>query len=174
MKNLKLALVASTVLAASASGVALAATDGTLGLTSEGESLITLIKQNAVQITDVADLNLGTFATATADVVGSDNVCVFSSTGGYNVEIDGSVAGTFELDSAGDKLAYSVTWAANGGAAAAVTAGTPITGLTGDSTSLNCGGGTNATFEVTVAQAAFNAADPGTYTDTLTLTVRPE
>ena len=172
MKNFKLALVASVV-ALSASGVAVAAQDGTLGLTSTGESVVTIIKENAVQISNVDDVDLGTQATLAADAVGGDDVCVFASTGGYDITVSG--AGTaFELTGTGGTIPYAVTWAANGGAAAAVTFGTTITGLAGDTDSLTCAGGTNARFEVTVAAAAFNAADPGTYTDTLTLFVEPE
>jgi len=55
MKNFKLAVLASAMVA---SGSLMAAQDGNLGGTSEGESLVTIIKQNAVQITDVADLDL--------------------------------------------------------------------------------------------------------------------
>ena len=117
------------------------------------------------------DIDLGTHPSLAADAVGSDSVCVFNSTGGYDVTVT-SVNG-FELDSGTATIPYAVTWAAGGGAAADATAGT-ISGLTGDSASTTCGGGTNATFEVTVAAADFNAADPGTYTDTLTLFVEPQ
>ena len=173
MKNLKLALVASLA-AGSLSGVAVAAQDGTLGLTSTGESIVTIIKQNAVQITNVADLDLGVYATLAADATANDDVCVFSSTGGYSVTLSGAGAG-FALDGgAAGTIPYAVQWAANGGAAVPVVAGTPIVAQAGDASSLNCNGGTNANFSVAVSAALFNASAPGTYTDTLTLLVEPE
>ena len=168
MKFSKILLAGS---AFAVSGVALAATDGALGLDSTGTSVVTVIKQNAVQITDVDDIDLGTQPSLTADAVGSDDVCVFNSTGNYDVTV--SSANGFTLASGTDAMPYGVTWSANGGAAADAAAG-QLTGLVGDSTSTTCAGGTNATFEVTVAAADFNAADPGTYTDTLTLFVEPE
>ncbi len=172
MKNFKTILFASTLVI---SGTALAAQDGTLGTNSIGESIVTIIKQNAVQITDVGDIDLGSHATLTADAVGSDDVCVFSSTTNYNVTVD-SANGGFNLMDGAAAIPYSLTWASNGGAAASVSDGVAVTGLSGDNTSLICAGtgGSNATFEVTVAVADYNAATPGTYTDTLTLTVAPE
>lgn len=177
MKNFKLALAAAAV-AVSFSATVNAATDGSLGdasIGSTGTSDIILIKDNAVQITNVGDIDLGQASTLAADAVGGDDVCVFSSTGGYEVTVDSDVrAGAFNLESAGgDQMAYTVTWAANGGAAAPVTAGSAITSLAGDSSSLTCSGGTNARFEVTVDDAVFNAAAPGTYEDTVSLLVMP-
>ena len=173
MKNLKLALVASLV-SLSTAGVATAAQDGNLGLTSTGESIVTIIKQNAVQITNVADLDLGIYATLAADVAADDDVCVFSSTGGYSVTLSGAGAG-FTLDGgAAGAIPYLVQWAAGGAPAVPVVPGTPIVSQPGDATSLNCNGGTNANFAVSVSAALFNAAAPGTYTDTLTLLVEPE
>lgn len=174
MKKLKLALVASAV-ALSASGVVTAATDGTLGATSTGESIVTIIKQNAVQITNVGDISLGTHAALAADQSGSDAVCVFSSTGGYSVTAtSANGTGAFSLNDGGtNDIAYTVTWQ-GAGAAVPLAEGTALIGQTGDSGSVNCSGGTNATFEVTVAAALFNAAAPGSYSDTLTLLVEPE
>lgn len=169
MKLFKYAFVATMV---AASGVAVSATDGTLGTTSSGTSVVTIIKDNAVQISDVNDLNMGNHSALTADEVMSDGVCVFSSTGGYNVTVS-SANGALELVSGTDTIPYSLDWAA-GGAPAAVTLGTPIIGLAGDQSATDCGGTPNASFEVTVAQADFNSAPPGTYTDTLTLLINPE
>jgi len=170
MTKLKLTLIASALVV---SGSALAASDGNLDTSSVGESIVTIIKDNAVQISNVNDIDLGNHATLAADAVESDSVCVFSSTTNYNVTID-SANGGFKLMDGAEEIPYALTWAANGGTAAAVTDGTSIAGLAGDNASLNCGNGTNATFEVTVASADFNAAVPGSYSDTLTLTVAPE
>ncbi len=161
-----------TVLAAAMtvfSGVAVAATDGTLGLTSTGESIVTIIKENAVQITDVDDINLGTQATLAADATGSDDVCIFSSTGAYTVTAS-SANTVLELQDGANSIPYALEWDGN-----ALSLGTATPLAPADSSSLTCAGsgGTNASFGVTVASADFNAAAPGTYTDTLTFVVSP-
>lgn len=176
MKNFKLALVASAI-AVSASTVAIAATDGTLDLTSTGTSVVTIIKQNAVQITNVDDLNLGTHYTLTADEVASDDVCVFSSTATYDITMSSGAGATFALnDGGGNLMPYSVAWTGNGvvGPTPVVSGTTIGATFAGDAVSPTCAGGTNANFEVTVAQADFNAAANGSYTDTLTLLVSPQ
>jgi spore coat protein U-like protein len=170
MTKLKLTIIASALVV---SGSALAASDGTLGTSSAGESIVTIIKDNAVLISDVNDIDLGAHAALAADAVESDDVCIFSSTTNYNVTID-SANGGFRLMDGTEEIPYGLTWSANGGTAATVADGTAITGLAGNSTSLDCASGTNATFEVTVASADFNSAVPGSYSDTLTLTVAPE
>ncbi len=170
MKLFRIAMIASLTAMA---GNAMAATDGILGSTSEGTAVIQISKLNAVQITDLDDINLGTQGNLTATATGSDAVCVFSSTGGYNITIT-SANGAFQLEDANTTtdIPYSLDWTA--GSTSAVTYNTPITGLVGDSTAVDCNATTNASFEVSVTAADFNAADPGSYTDTLTLLVQPE
>lgn len=167
MRKFNISVLASSVLLVAA-GSATAATQGTLDVTSTGTSVVTIIKENAVQISNVGDIDLGTQATLAADAVASDDVCVFSSTSAYNLTVT-SANGAFELQNGAEAIPYGLSWDA-----APVAQGVAITGLTGDNVSLNCSGGTNATFEVTVASADFNGANPGTYTDTLTLLVQPE
>lgn len=171
MKKLKIAAIASALVV---SGSAMAASDGTLDTTSTGTSIVTIIKQNAVQITNVNDLNLGTHAVLAADQVAADDVCVFSSTSGYNLTVT-SANGAFNLqDSAtATPIPYTMSWTTAAGSSA-VGYGSAIAGLTGDNVSLDCSAGTNANFEITVSSADFNSADPGTYSDTLTLLVQPE
>ena len=192
MKNFKFALVAAAV-AVSFSGIANAAQDGSLNNVdptvtgSQGESDIILVKDNAIQISDVGDLDLGQFSSlapaATAN--DSDDVCVFSTTGGYSITIDSkNRPGEFTLSNGGtgpaDSMAYSVTWQAAGAPAAlpitpaGSTLGNAAAPLPASSTSPSCAdsGGTNATFAVSVDAVAFNAATAGTYEDTVTLLVK--
>lgn len=169
MKTFKLAVLASSLVA---SGSLMAATQGDLDVTSEGSSIVTIIKENAVQITDVNDLDLGTSAFLSADASADDDVCVFNSTASYQVTV--SSANGMNLVDGTEAIPYAVEWSANGGAAVSVSDGVAITGLVGDQASPTCGGGTNANFSATVVAADFNAAAPGTYTDTLTLLVEPE
>lgn len=151
----------------------LAATDGTLGSTSEGTSIVTIIKEDAVLITDVDDLNLGTSGALFENQVATDGVCVYTSTGSYNLAIT-TANGLFSLQSGTTTtdIAYTLEWITD--TATSVVYNTPITGLIGDSQSINCNGTTNALFQLTVTSGAFNAADPGNYQDTLTLLVAPE
>ena len=169
MKTFKITLVA---LAVAATGVVSAATsDGTIGTDSTGTADVTLIKQDAVQITNVDTLDLGTHATLAADRTADDDVCVFNSTSSYNITFT-SANGSFELQDGANSIPYSVAWSSNGGAVVPVAYSTAITGNTGDATSLTCGAAvTNANFAVTVTAADFNAANPGNYSDTLTLFV---
>lgn len=171
MKNVnKVILVAALCVSASAQ----AAQDGTLGATSAGESIVTVIKDNAVMITDVADLDLGTLSSTATDLVAFDDVCVFNSTATYEIAVT-STSAAFELsDGLAGTIPYALTWADDSAVPSALTYGTTSAGLIGDRTSTNCGGGTNATFTVSVLAADFNNAAPGTYTDTLTLTISPE
>ncbi len=171
MKLFRVAMIASL---ATLSGSVMAASDGNLGGTSEGTSIIQISKDNVVQITMLDDINLGTHGNLTATATGDDDVCVFSSTGGYNITIT-SANGSFDLDDANTTtdIPYSVVWTAGASTATAVYA-TAMTGMLGNSTATDCNGVTNANFEVSVTAADFNAADPGSYTDTLTLLVTPE
>lgn len=170
---MKLFRIAALATLTAMSGSAMAATDGLLGATSTGTAIINIAKGNAVQITNLDDINLGAQGNLTATATQSDDVCVFSSTGGYNITLT-SANGTFELTDASTttNIPYTVDWIA--GTTTTAVYNTPITGLTGDSTAVDCNAGTNATFSVSVAAPDFNAADPGSYTDTLTMLVQPE
>ncbi|MFT5894231.1 MAG: hypothetical protein ACI8VW_001100 [bacterium] len=150
-----------------------AATDGSLGSTSEGTSIVTIIKEDAVLITDVDDLFLGTRGALFDNQVNADAVCVYSSTGSYNLAIT-TVNGLFSLQSASTttNIPYSLEWITD--TTTSVVYGSDIIGLIGDRKSINCNGTSNAIFQITVTPTAFNAAAPGTYQDTLTLLVAPE
>lgn len=159
--------------------------------TSSDTSTVTIVKENAVLLSDVDDIDFGTPGALDATTSEkSDDVCVFSSTGAYTVTA--SSAGGFQLtDStvAGTTIDYTVTWnaatapATVGGAAGAaadstlggvgVTVTAPQTEYAGDRDSLDCSSGTNASFTVDLEEADYNAAPAGTYTDTLTLEVTP-
>lgn len=171
MNKFKLSVLVSAFLI---SGSAIAASDGVLtsgSVGSTGSSDVIIVKDNAVQISDVDDMDFGNQSVLGDNVSMTDGVCVFSSTGNYSVTV--SSAGTsFELAGTGatpDAVAYSVQWDG-----VAVTHGTAQTGLIANATSLTCDGGTNATFAVTVDSSSFNSVKPDTYTDTLTLLVQPE
>jgi len=162
-------VVFTVFLTASAS----AATDGTLGSSSEGTSIINIIKQEAVLITKVDDLFMGARGVLINNQVNADAVCIFSSTGSYNLLITTS-NGSFQLQSPQTltSIPYSLDWITT--YSTPVVYNNAINGLIGDGRSIDCNGTTNAIFQVTVTPAAFNSAQPGNYQDTLTFLVQPE
>ena len=137
-----------------------------------------------MRITGVDDIDFGTQDFMNADAVISDDVCVYSTTGDYTVTASSAkgTSGAFTMDTgtATETLDYAVSWTSGGAPSdVALTSGTksPLlvgAGSTDVTTDFNCGGaGTNASFAVTIDDAAFNAAVTGSYQDTLTLLVAP-
>lgn len=176
LKKLQLALVASAIAVLGSS--VHAASDGLLAGTSTGTSVVTIIKDNSVQISNVDDLNMLAHATLTADESASDEVCVFSSTTGYTVTVTSST-GTFDLlgasPTAPETLPFALTWAEAGQPAVTLGHNATSPAMSGDNSSLTCGTAlTNAAFEATVAATDFNAAAPDTYSATLTILVAPQ
>ncbi|MBX2885300.1 MAG: hypothetical protein KTR32_35425 [Granulosicoccus sp.] len=172
MKKLQLALVASAI-AVTGSSVN-AATDGTLAGTSTGTSVVTIIKDNAVQITNVADLNMNTHATLAADMTLGDDVCVFSSTTNYDVTVTADTGDFVLAGATAGSLPFSLTWQQGTNPAVALGHNVTSPAMVGDNTSLNCGGGTNATFAATVLATDFNAAAPDAYSATISILVSPQ
>lgn len=151
-----------------------AAVDGTIGATSSGESDITLTKQNAVLISGISDLDLGSFISTSTDLEAFDDVCIFNSTSNYRITVT-SANSAFALSDGGTgTIPYAMTWADSTSTANNVAYNAAMPGLQGDTSSTSCGGGTNARFTISVAAADFNSAAPGNYTDTLLLMIEPE
>ena len=172
------------VAAFAVSGVAVAAQDGTPGPTSTGSSVVTIIKQDAAQITKVNDLNFNNPGFLSNDVRLADDVCVFSTTGAYNVTLT-STNGTNDFllrNGSGDDLPYAVAWGDDGalgalGSGTAITGGGPLAAQPANATDLDCAsdaGGVNAAFAVEIEAADYNGAPIGTYTDILVMVVAPE
>ncbi len=168
MTKFKLSVLVSAFLI---SGSAFAASQGSLGLTSTGSSDVIIIKDNAVQISGVDDLDFGTTAVlGAANNSLTDSVCVFSSTGLYSINVASAGIG-FALNGTGaaaDAIAYTVKWGTQD-----LTNNVPLVNQPANATSLTCDGTTNADFTVTVDPTSFNDAKPDTYSDTLTLLVEP-
>lgn len=154
------------------------ATQGTLGATSSGTAAVSVVLPSRVKITGLADLAIGTYVGPTSSASG--NVCIYSNTDGYNITVT-SAEGLFQMDGVttpGDKVTYAVEWAATSGAGtgSALTYNTALTGQTTPAAgNVTCGGGTNATLIVRVADADIGAGiSAQTYAGTLTLVVAPE
>jgi hypothetical protein len=147
--------------------------DGVIGSSSEGTSVLTIVKQDAVQISKVDDLFLGISGSLTSQHVVGDDVCVFSSTGAYSLTVS-STNGWFALRDSNTvtEIPYTLEWVTT--SVRAVPYNTSVTNLFGDTRSPTCNGSTNARFQVTINPENFNQAEPGRYRDTLTLLVQPE
>ena len=156
-------------LAAAAHG----ATDGAIGAESEASLEVAFVKQNAVRISGVDDVDFGSRAYLTSSERFVDRLCVYSSTGGYAITVT-SANGVFELagDGSPDRIPYRMQWISGG--IHELAPGVATGGFLGHSTDIDCRGRTNASFRVIVTAADFNRADPGVYSDTLMLLVRPE
>ncbi|MFK7854964.1 MAG: hypothetical protein AB8B79_12655 [Granulosicoccus sp.] len=173
MKALNKTLLVAALTLSGTSLTAIAATQGNLGASSTGSSDVMIIKDNVVQLSGVGDLDLGQHNSTDIDLTANDDVCVFNSTATYSVTVE-SAGSAFELRNGAEAIPYSVLWTTSAAPATAMTHQAALGGNVGDRTSPNCNGGTNANFAVQVSSVDFNAAVPGTYTDTLTLMIEPE
>ena len=164
------ALVAATV-------GAQAATDGTTGSTSTGTVDISLQIDGAVRISNLDNLDLGTF-TGSGPLTASDTACVYSNGAtGYSVTAtstaQGVSTGAFELSDGTDSIPYVVTFNDGGGAS---TLGFNSAATMGNARTIddNCSAvADNATIQVDVAVVDASSVAQGTYTSTLTLVVAP-
>jgi hypothetical protein len=154
-----------------------------IGSTSYDEVTVQAEIQQAVRIM-IADnlLDLGSYTVGGGDLQGDLSFCVYSNTSGnaYNISAQSSngaaASDPFTLTTVGDSVTYTVDFddAAAFSAAAATLAnrGSAVGPYTGGTDS-NCGTD-NASIRVTVAETGnLESALPGTYTDTLRLTVAP-
>lgn len=166
-------LAASLTLAA---GVALAAQNGDIGGSSTGSVSISATIPDLVRISGLTDISLGSF-TGSGGLDGSDDVCVFTNTGGYLLTAAGSGTGNaFTLTDGEASVAYTVEWGTTATATSgtALTSGTAATISSGSFTNPTCGGSTNAIVLIDISEEALSAAPAGTYTGTLTLTLAPQ
>lgn len=164
------ALVASTA--------ALAANDGALGATSTGDLDVTLSVADRAQITGLDDIALGAYG-GTGSLGGASTFCVYrNGTGVYDLTVSSlnEDSGTFRATDDGTNfIPYTVEVADSVVAAerVLVASNAPLTGLVGNGTSTSCGGGDNASLEVTFSEADLQAAPTGAFADVITLLVEP-
>jgi hypothetical protein len=157
------------------SATVMAATQGTLGPTSTGTINLTLDIDPLVMVSNLGDINLGTFSGA-GNLTGNDAFCVYrNGAGNYNITMNGNgTASAYTLASGGNTLAYTVDF--NNGGLNAMTATTPLAAQTGaDTVDTDClTNGDNVSVGITVSNAALAAAPAGTYIGVLTMVVAPE
>ena len=166
---------------------------GTLGGTSTDSLGLTLTKDQLVKVSQLDDIDFGTLSNmAAAGVTGTDDVCVFSNSGAFELTLtslnDTGTGNGFAMSNGTSDLAYSVqvgqdagglggflSGLLGGGTSVAATSGEPITGLeSGPDEDCTGANGENLELSVSVAQADFQQVSAGTYTDTVTVFVRPE
>jgi len=172
------AIFSTTLLA---SGLAMAASDGSMGTgasaSSTGSAVITLNVPDLIKISDLNDMTIDQTNSFTA----SDNVCVYRNlAGGYGVVAQSSndasgagTAGDFTLSDGGTSAVnYSVTW---GGTP--LTEDTALTTLTSSNTTeANCQtSGPNVALGVSATENQVGEATSATpHTDTLTVVITAE
>jgi hypothetical protein len=155
---------------------AMAATDGTVGMTSQGTVGISATVPGRVKLTKLTDV---TFSGVDPSVAASraQSVCVWSNTAGrlYTIRATGDGASNaFTLAAGTATVPYTVQWAATSGQASgsAMTTGTDLTSQSSAAVTQDCGGGTSASLIVGIASTDLQGMITGTpYTGTLTLLV---
>lgn len=153
---------------------------GAPGVTSTGSVDVTVQVQDMIRISglDDAALQFGAYSGDGVDLTGTSPACVYRNGAATTYSIVASsgngVAGVFNmLRATGTELIpYVVTW----GGTALSSAAAPVGGLAPDSrTSTTCGGAPVAgKVQVDILASELDQAEPGSYADTLTLTVAAE
>ncbi len=143
---------------------AYAATQGSVGSSSTGTSVISVVVSPLARITAIDDVTFGTWSGSGA-LSATDDVCVWTT------------GGAFTLADGSNEVSYSVTWddVAGSSSGASLTAGTGLSGQTSSATSTDCTGGSmTATLGVSIAEGDLSGAPSGNYSGTLTLVIAPE
>lgn len=138
---------------------------------------ISLTVPNLIQISQLTNLNLGTFNGASG-LAGSETLCIYrNSPGNYGVTVTGQGSGgAFVAISGANQVPLALTWN-DGTGAVALSAGTLLSGRTNanlTSPSCSSGASNNATLGASATAASLSAASAGSYLGTLTLTVQPQ
>ncbi len=152
-----------------------AATDGSLGPTSTGTLNINLTIPQHVRISRLDDIIL-VWDLVTDPLLGTDAMCVYSSTRNYVITATGSgAANAFTVTDGTNTIAYTVAWTDdNGPANQAMLSGVPLVGQSASTNSVNCNNGDNSTVRVSFTAANMTAGPSGVYTGVLTLLVAPQ
>lgn len=151
---------------------------GGLPISTGGDLNVTLTIADIIHISGLADIALGTYAGDSVDEAGSDTFCVFrNGTGNYEVTLDSlnTSGADFRLyDGVANYIGYTVDYTDSAGAIAGATSGqleTPRTAGADNTDPVCAVNGDNVTLAVTVPAANMDTAVPGSYTDTIIVTV---
>ena len=154
-----------------------ATADGALGATSTGNVDINLEVLDSVQISALDTIDFGTYGgidTGARNI--EEGYCVYVNGADNYTITPTSSNGAFELDGLlGDTIPYDVKIAgtSTGAATAASVAYNTASAAFAGNSSLTCGGGNNASLDVSIAEQDIRDATTDTYADTLILLVSP-
>ena len=169
--------VLATVMAGLLSTAATAATDGTVGLTSQGQIGIGVQVLDSVRISALNDVDFGTYGgTDTGGRNAGDAYCVYVNGGDNYTITPTSSNGQFSLIGLlGDQIDYTVKLhdAATGADTAAAVGYNTASASFAGSPSRTCGASDNASVDISITEAELGAASTDTYSDTLILLVNP-
>lgn len=146
------------------------------GLSSNGDFAVSVTKGELIRVSNLADIVLPVYAVMPADTTQGIDLCVFSTTGGYNLTAASSNASVTQprLSNGTNTINYTLSYF-DGAATQTLPHGVNQSGFINASTADElCFGGTNATLSVNILAADFNAVPQGIYSDTLTLTFNAE
>ena len=178
---LKFGKVAGVALALLGGHAYATTTQGALGATSTGTQDVKLLVPDLVQVSNLNELNLGTYSPLIAPAT-SDDLCVYrrgASAGDYVLTLTSANQGggtSFQMVSGANLLPYTVKYEKIDGSAQVTPAsGTTISRFSeANNQSISCTTGTlTNTIRVSVTQVDADAAKAGSYMDTLTLLVAP-
>jgi hypothetical protein len=168
--------LAAPLFLACLSPMAFAATDGTLGATSTGDTDVTITIGDVVQVRVQTDVGLS--YTPGVDSTGSTGVCVYrNSDDDVNVTLtstnpDGS--DNFRMDDGGTNfVTYSVDFTGSTTNVTGAVSGAANTITDENNTASDCGGGFSHTLGVTATAVSLDAAPAGSYADTITILAEP-
>lgn len=160
----------------SASSMSLVAADGSLGSTSNADSLITINVVDAVKISSLDAITFADYGGAdTGATSASDNFCVYVNGGGTYTLTASTSSDSYTLTGAGtaDTISYTVAFnGTNSASTTSVAVNVASAEFTG-SESLDCGAADNANVNIMISNAELLTALTDTYTQTLTVTVTP-
>ena len=150
---------------------------GAQALESSADSVIAFTASDKVNIQNVDNISFSDSSDdISLDVTKTDNVCVWSRSGGYSITAT-TVNNEFNLISptntpASNVVSYDVQWDnGSGGFTNSLVHGTPSTIAGTIMNGANCAGADNAAFRLIFASSGLQTAEIGVHTDTLTFTI---
>jgi len=130
-----------------------------------------------VKISNLQDFDFGLYP-GNGRLQDDKNVCAnVLPSGRYQIVMFGDgAAGSFEISNGIDSIPYRAFYndKSNTQGTRRMRVGRPLTRQSGASDQLNCSGGLSANIRIRIRRQDLQAANPGRYRGTLTMTVSPE